>query len=498
MTETDGLRTRATRGIGWLIVERWGSRFLTLIVLVVLTRVLNPEDFGLVSMAAAFIAVLQVFVDSGFSKALIQRANLAEKDASTAFWSSLAIATTLALGLVLAAPGIARMLGEPRLEPVLQVLSIALPLSALSQTPAALLEREFQFRALSIRQLAGALSGAAVAIVMAFAGAGVWALVAQTLVAATMSVITLWASTTWRPKLEFSRRSFRSLGAVGVTILGIELLDAVQANIDKLVIGAFFSAEDLGYYFLAQRIGTILIELVTSVISRVSLTTFSRVQHDLQRLNRIFHQLTFAACAISIPMFALVAVFASQLVPFLFGNGWDASIPLMWILAPGWALGAVMYFDRTALIATRHTRAALGLAVFQNAVSIALVFAFIPLGVAGIAVSRLARIATWPARLVVLHRTIALRVWPYLMQTVRCIIAITPATLLVIGLQFTPWAEGAAAMWTFVVPLGALALITYPFMLWMLAGDDNRAVLRVMRGEVVQRVRQGRKPGEAQ
>lgn len=495
MTGTDNLRARATSGIGWMVVERWGSRFLSLIVLVILTRALNPEDFGLISIAAAFIAVLQVFVDSGFSKALIQKAHLAPKDASTAFWSSLAISALLGTALLASAPTIAEMLGEARLEPVLQVLSLALPIIALSQTPAALLEREFHFRALSIRQLVGVLAGSAVAVLLAFAGAGVWALVAQTLVASTVSVITLWASTSWRPRFEFSIVSLRNLGSVGVTVLGIELLDAIQANIDKLVIGVFFTAEQLGYYFLAQRIGTILIELVTSVISRVSFTTFSRVQHDLVRLNRIFNQLTFAACAVSIPVFALVALLAPQIVPFLFGDNWDESIPLMWILAPGWALGAVMYFDRTVLLATRHTKAALGLALAQNIVGIAMVFAFIPFGVAGIAFSRLSRVVTWPARLLVLRHTISLKIWAYLLQTLRCLAAIAPPAVMVALLQLTDWSRAPGAVWTFAAPLTIVTVIIYAVLLWSFAGDQNRRVLTDIRREVMVRVRRS-KPAE--
>lgn len=493
MTDTDNLRAQATRGVGWMVLERWGSRLLSLLVLVALTRILNPADFGLVSMSAAFIAVLQVFVDSGFSKALIQKSHLEPKDASTAFWASITFSVLLAAALALTAPSVSDALGEPRLERVLQVLSIALPLIALSQTPAALLEREFDFRALSIRQLVGAVVGSVIAVGLALAGAGVWALVTQTLASSAVSVVALWASTTWRPRFEFSWASFKSLGSVGVAILGIELLDAVQANIDKLVIGAVFSAQELGYYFLAQRIGTILTELVTSVVSRVSFTTFSRVQHDLPRLNRIFHQLTFAACAISIPVFALVAVFAQQLIPFLFGDSWEKSIHLVWILAPGWALGAVMYFDRTALIATRHTKAALGLALFQNAVSIALVFAFVPFGIVGIALSRLTRIATWPVRLFVLRLTIDLKVWRYLMQTLRCVFAIAPAAAVVTVLQFTRWADSPASIWTFALPLWILALGSYSVLLWAFAGDENQKVLRQMRHEISNRVRRDQK-----
>jgi len=410
-------------------------------------------------------------------------------DATTAFWSSLVIALVLAAALALGAPAIAWALSAPALTPLLQVLSVSLPLTALSQVPAALLERELDFKPLSFRQFIGALCGASVSIPLALIGWGVWALVAQTLVASAAAAIALWASTPWRPRWQYSWRSFRNLWAVGGAILGVDLMDAIQANVDKVVIGALFSATELGYYFLAQRLGTILIELVTSVISRVSLTTFSRVQDDQVRLNRIFRQLTFAASAVSVGVFALVAVLAPQLIPALFGQDWSEAIPILWVLAPGWAIGAVMYFDRNALLATGNAASALWLGLLQNVVSIAMVFAFSPLGVLGIAFSRLARFVVWPARLLVLRRAIGLSIWRYLLQILRCVAAGVIPFGVVALLQLTPWATSDHALLTFAIPAGACAAGVYVCSVWMIAGSENRLVIRSIVSIVTGRLR---------
>ena len=489
VSDDDGLRRRATNSIGWVVFERWSSRLISLALLALLTRLLTPADFGLISLATASLAVVQVFVDSGFSRALIQKRQIGPKDASTAFWASMSIAVTLCVALVLVAPLIATALGDSRLGPVLQVLSITLPLTALSQTPAALLERDLDFKPLSLRQFIGTLSGAAIAVPIALLGGGVWALVAQTVVSSIAATIALWASTSWRPKLEFSRVALKSLWATGASILGIDLLDAIQGNVDKIVIGIFFDPTQLGYYFLAQRIGTILIELVTSVISRVSFTTFSRVQDDNVRLNRIFRQLTFVASAISVPLFGLVAVFAAQLVGFLFGPGWQAAVPILWILAPGWALGAVMYFDRTVLLATSNSGPALMLALFQNIVSATLVFVFIPFGVIGVAFSRLARFVTWPIRLWVLHRLAGIEVWKYIEQILRPAGAFAPIILILALLQLTPWAGLPLPMVTFVLPLSVLALICFGGALYALGGPENRALVARTLGDISSRFR---------
>ncbi|WP_426737846.1 lipopolysaccharide biosynthesis protein [Plantibacter sp. 2H11-2] len=486
--ESDGLRKKATQSIGWIVLERWSSRVLTLVVIAVLTRLLSPADFGLVSMATVVIAILQVFVESGFVTVLVQKKELGEKDTSTAFWTSVTLSLLLYAALFFTAPLLAGLFGEPQLVDVLRVLGLSLPVSSLAQVPAALLERSFGFKSLAIRQVGGAICGAAVAVIIAFSGGGVWALVAQTLVTSAASVLILWTATSWRPSLEFSFTSLRAMWSMGLRIIGIGLLDAVQQNIDKLIVGAFFSTEVLGYYYLAQRIGTILIELVTTVMSRVTLTTFSKVQDDLPRLNRIFLQMTFASAAIGVPIFGLVAVFAVQIVPFAFGPGWDQTVPLMWILACGWAFGAVMYFDRSAFLAIGRADVALWVAVLQNIVGVALVFALVPLGIWGVALSRWSRIVTWPVRIHILHKLIGLPVGRYLAQVFRCVAAMVPIVVGVAFLQQTDWARGDHAFWTFAVPLGIVASLLYALLVWLFAGPENRTVLRQIIGPIVRRL----------
>lgn len=484
MSKPDGLREEVTRSIVWIVLERWSGRLLSLAVIVVLTRILSPADFGLVSLATVVTAILQVFVDSGFATVLIQKKELGPKDASTAFWTSVVISVVLYIGLFFTAPLLSVLLGNSDLVGVLRVMGLGLPISSLSGVPAALLERSIAFKSLAVRQMIGNLAGALVAVPLALAGAGVWSLVSQTLVTTAVAVVVLWSSTEWRPRWEYSIASLKSMWSMGVKIIALGLLDALQQNIDKLLVGAFFGASQLGFYYLAQRIGTILIELVTTVLSRVTLTAFSKVQDDLPRMNRIFLQMTFASAAIGVPMFGLVAVLATQIIPFAFGPGWDQAVPLMWILSGGWAFGAVMYFDRSAFLAIGRANVALYLAVLQNIVGVVLVFAFVPFGVYGVAFSRWSRIATWPVRIWELHRLIGLPVITYLAQVFRCILAIAPVIVGIGFLQLTGWANAPHAFFVFAVPIGALGLVVYGLLLWLVAGNTNRVVLRKIGGDL--------------
>jgi teichuronic acid exporter len=485
----DDLRRKATQSIGWIVLERWSSRLLGLVVIAVLTRILSPENFGLVAMATVVTTVLQVFVDAGFGTVLVQKKVLAPKDASTAFWTSVAISVTIYAALFVTAPLLSVVFGEPGLTDVLRIMGLGLPISSLSSVPGAILERSFGFKSLAIRQVSGALCGAAAAIPVALLGGGVWALVTQTLVTSVASVVVLWSATPWRPKWEYSIPALKSMWAMGVRIMGIGLLDALQQNIDKFIVGAFFSAQDLGYYYLAQRIGTILIELVTTVMARVTLTTYAKLQDDIPRLRRIFLQMTFASAAIGVPLFGLVAVLGTQIIPFAFGSGWEPSVPILWILAGGWAFGAVMYFDRSVFFAINRADFALKVAVLQNIVGVVLVFAFLPLGVFGVAFSRWSRIVTWPVRIRALNQMIGLPAWKYLGQVFRCILAIVPVIVGIGFLQLTAWSNVDHAFWLFALPLGTAGFGIYGLLLWVVAGHDNRIVLRKIGADVRKQIK---------
>lgn len=488
-----GLGSAVARSVGWVVLERWGSRLLQIAVIALLTRLVAPEAFGIISLATAVSAVLLVFVDSGLSKSLIQVETLKPKDASTAFWTAMALAVVLYAALFAAAPLLSQLLGESELTPVLRVMGAGLIISALSQAPAALLERSFGFKTLSIRQLIAATVGSVAAVPVALLGGGVWALVVQTLTTSVVAFIVLWAATSWRPRFEFSVDSLRRLWRVGLSVMGTELLDAVQGNVDKLVIGFAFSAETLGYYFVAQRVGMILTELVTTVMSRVSLTTFSRVQTEPERLNRIFRQMTFIAGLIAIPVFMIAAAFAPQIVPVVFGDGWEQSIPILWGLAAGWGVGAVMYFDRTVLLASGHAGSAFVVAAVQNAVGVALLFALLPFGLVGVVISRWARIFVWPFRLWILKRAIGLRVTSYVRQVAIVVVAAVPLTVAIAFLQTTEWATSEWALLTFAVPMGAVSVILYGLIVWLIAGVENRETIR----STVRRLPFGRRRGKS-
>lgn len=409
------LRGRTVNSAIWVAADKWINRLASLVVFAVIGRLLDPADIGVAALAATFVALFQVLAEQGFSDALVQRKVLDREHPESAFWVSLGTSIALAAALAACAAPISDALGTPGLAPVLQVLCLTLPLSALSVTPAALLQRDFGFKRLTQRRVIANLLGGVVGVVVAVLGGGVWAIVAQSLTSAAIGVVVLWVVLPWRPRLRVSWRAVRDLRTVGLSVIGIQLFAFVNAQADKFVIGAFISPTALGYYYVGTRIITILSDVQTAVIQSVSLTALSKVQDDLPRFRRAFLSLTGVSAAIGVFTYATFAALAPVLVPLVFGTQWERSVLIAQVLCVMGALNSVLVFDRTALIAVGRSQLALLITAVQCVVGVAAVLVAVPWGIVAVAVAVTARqYLVWPLRLRALRRALGLSLPTYL------------------------------------------------------------------------------------
>ncbi|MEW1706479.1 lipopolysaccharide biosynthesis protein [Microbacterium sp. NPDC089190] len=417
MSESGSVGGRAASSIPWIALDKWGTRLISIVVLLVLGRILSVDDFGLIALAQIFIAFAGVFVDQGFSKALIQRFDLTPTHVNTAFFASNVLAVILAGASALLSGPISSLFGSPDLQPVIAVLSGALVVNALSSTPAALMERDFRFRELAIRRVSGAFAGGVAGIVLALAGAGVWSLVAQTMVAAVVGLISIWLTSGWRPGTTVSRDALRELWSVGFAVLGIELIGLVNSQSDRLLVAAFLSTEALGFYFMAMRLVSLLVELFSSIFSTVSLTSLSRLQNDRPSMLRLLYKLAGSSCAVAIPVFTGAVIMAPVLFEVVIGAKWQPSVVLFQILCGLGALNALAYFDRSTLLAVGRAGAAFQLTLGQSILGILLVLGVAPFGVIWVALAVTARqYLFWPIRLWYLARYAGVRPLTYFVQ----------------------------------------------------------------------------------
>ncbi|WP_221583745.1 lipopolysaccharide biosynthesis protein [Microbacterium sp. G2-8] len=475
----DDLRSHVLRGIGWTVIEKWGIRLVSLGVFVILLRQLDAEDFGVASLTTSVTMILFAFVDAGFSKALVQRKELGPDDATTAFWTSFGIAVVVYAILFFTSPLIASLTGMAELEAMLRVLGLSMFVIALSSVPSALLERDMNFRSLGLRSIFGTVVGAIVAVPMALFGAGAWALIAQTLATMVAGMIALWFSTDWRPRFRYSIPALRGMMSFGLSSLGLELVNRTQQNIDKILVNVLLGPAAGGVYYVAQRAVKLVLELLSSVIGRIGLTTFSKLQDDFERLSRAFLQLTFAAGAIAIPVLCVMAGLADIILPYIAGEGWGDAVVVMQILALSNSLFVICRFDKQALLGAGAPGRAFSLGLMESVVGIALLVIAAPFGLVAVACARVSRtLVTWPYRLYLLKRYAGVRVGEYIFNTVMLLLAVAAPLGLLALASLTPWRDTSPAMWTFAVPMAVVMVAAYYGVLWLICGRQNRKVIR--------------------
>ncbi len=395
----------AARGAAWMGLDAGVNQVVSLGVFIVLARLLEPKAFGLVASAAVVLWLLRVVVDAGFSSALIQRAQLTSIEIDTAFWTAVIAGTAMAAVTVAAAPLIADLFSEPRLAPVMRVVSVVFVLAALDGTQSALLTRAMDFRSQAIRRLAATFASAVVAIALAAAGAGVWALVAQLVTFEAVSVVLLWSLADWRPSLRFSRTSFRGLLTFGANMTGIRFLTNVGGNADNLLIGVVIGPVALGYYVIAFRVMTVINQVLALSLLQVAFSTFSRLRSDRDALNAAFYRSANLVSAAAFPIYAGLALVAHPLIVAVFGAKWAPSAPVLEALTLAGLVQCQTIFSSQYTIALGRVHNELrwtALLVAAELVGFAIAVSF---GIVAVALSLgIVLAVAWPVRLLWLRR----------------------------------------------------------------------------------------------
>lgn len=364
------LKQKAAKGFMWSAIQKWGRAAITGLIFIVLSRLLSPEDFGLVALAAVFTEFVEIFLDQGFSAAVIQRNNLDRKHLDTAFWISILTGGLLTVGNIAASGLVADFFNEPRLASVISWLSLGYIVNALSTTQLAILQRNMAFKSLARRSLAATTIGGVVGIGMALAGFGVWSLVGQNLARGLAAAIILWGSSDWRPGFNVSLQHYKELFHFGVSVVGNNLLNVSIRHADDFLIGYYLGPTLLGFYTVGYRLLLIIIRLVTEITNTVAFPAFARIQDDPERMRRAFYKVTQYTSLLSFPIFIGLAVLAPEVVPVVFGAKWAPSIPVMQVLALIGVLQSVMFFNGSVLRASGKPNWELGIMTLNAVVSV--------------------------------------------------------------------------------------------------------------------------------
>jgi len=302
--------------------------------LMVLARLLEPKDFGLVGMVTAFTGVLTLFRDFGLSSAAIQRQNVTEEQISTLFWINLLVGSLLAFASLALAPLIAGFYHERRLIGITAVLAFGFLFNAAGVQHSVLLQRDMRFTALAVINTAGLVVGSTLAIAAAYFGYGYWSLVVMTVTAPLISTIGFWLTTAWVPGMPHRNTGIRSMMHFGAAVTLNGLIAYIASNFEKVLLGRFWGVDVLGLYGRAYQLINIPTENLNSAAGEVAFSALSRLQDDHDRLKNYFLKGYAVVLAFTVPVTIACALFSDDIVRVLLGPKWSETAPIFRLLAP--------------------------------------------------------------------------------------------------------------------------------------------------------------------
>jgi teichuronic acid exporter len=318
MTETDKpIKTKVISSLFWKLMETGGVQTTQFVVQVVLARLLLPKDYGLIALVQIFILLSNVFVQSGFNTALIQKKDADKLDFSSVFYLSLFVAGILYIILFLTAPFIARFYNESKLVPVLRVLSLTLFFGAVNSIQIAFLSKNMMFKKLFFSSLGAIIASGAVGITTAYLGWGVWALVASQVSNRIIATGVLWFTVKWRPSFLFSLKRVKVLFTYGWKLLVTSLIDTLYNNIRSLFIGKIYSSEMLGYFNRGNQFPALISNLVNGTITSVIFPALSSHQDNIDRVKGMVRRAIVTSSFIIFPIMTGLAVVAEPLIKIL-------------------------------------------------------------------------------------------------------------------------------------------------------------------------------------
>lgn len=369
----DNLKKKVFSNLIWKFAERILAQGVSLIVSIVLARILLPEAYGIVAMIMVFINIANVFVTSGFGSSLIQKKDADEKDFSTIFYCSFFISIVIYGILFLVSPLIAEFYNTPQLTPVLRVFGLKIIISSFSSIQHAYVSKHMMFRKFFFSTLFGTVFSGIVGIVLAMNGFGVWALVAQYLTNTVVDAIVLLFTVHWRPRLMFCMKSAKELMSFGWKMLAASLIGTIFNNLRSLVIGKFYTKDDLAYYSKGKNFPDLITNNVVASISSVLFPVLSDADKDKVVVKQMTRRSVKTSSYVVFPLLAGLAAVAESLTILLLTDKWAGSIIYMQLICIYSALHTVTEANMQSMIAMGRSDTILKLEFIKKPVGIALV-----------------------------------------------------------------------------------------------------------------------------
>lgn len=352
----------------WDFLGKAGSQITAFVLSIVLTRLLTPDEYGIMGMAMVIIYFGSVFLDIGFNRALVQQKEVSPLQYSTVFFISLGIGVFLTVLCYSIAGAVADFYKQPQVKPIFRALSFIFLVNAFNTIPTALLTRSMNFRALTIIVISSSILSGVAGIIMAYKGYGVWALVVQTLSYSIGVLIFLNVYVRYLPKLNVSFREIRTMWQFGKQLFASNILDMIFSRVDIFLIGRLFTPAILGYYTRAQSIDNMVKQFSSTSITSVLFPYISKNQDDKDFLTGLYNKYLHIVLLISICLSGMLFLVAPYIFEILFSRRWVYSGELFQIMALGTFIWPVSNLMGIFIIGVGNSKSFLHLEIIKKCV----------------------------------------------------------------------------------------------------------------------------------
>ena len=326
------LKQKAVSGMIWTALQRYSTMIIQFVSGIILARLLTPHDYGCIGMLMIFMVLAEAFIDGGFGSALIQKKRPTQEDYSTVFFWNLGMAVLLYAVLYLSAPFIASFYRIPLLCDVLRVQGVILFIYAFNIVQRNQLQKNLNFKVLSIVTITTSIVSLSVTILMAYHGFGVWSLVAQNIITAAIPAIIFWFIMKWRPVFVFSKKSFKELFSFGFYMFLTNMLNQLGQQIQGLLIGRFYNPSTMGLYSKAYSTEKLVSSSISQIMTQVTYPLYAEAQDNKNVLSNMLKRITTTLGYITFPMLFMLILCAKPIFVLLYSDRWLQSVPYFQVL----------------------------------------------------------------------------------------------------------------------------------------------------------------------
>jgi O-antigen/teichoic acid export membrane protein len=468
--------SQAGNALLWQATQHFGVKAIFLVRLLILARLLSPDDFGLLAISSVVIDVLMRVTNFGMIPALVQRVEAGEEHYDVAWTVGILRALTIAAVTFLAAPIVAQLFAEPRATDIIRVLAIRPLIDAAASIQVARLTRNLHFRSLAFIELPKALANTVVAVASA-QWLGVWALVAGALAGSTTYLVGSYMVAPHRPRLNLDRNAARSLIKFGQWVFFTSLVAMAGQSVLRMVIARELGASELGLYYLAASLAFLPADVASQVVGQVAFPFYSRLQEDMEQVAVAFRSILTSLSALLVPACALLIAVATSLVDNLLGPEWQGTATIIRVLALASVFGLLGETIGPILQGTGRPDRMLAIEAVQSSILVVLAWAFAgQFGVVGAALAWLPATGTAQIAGILFLRQILPRPFSGLLVPIGAMAAVS-ATVAVIAMGIDFLVPGVPGL----LLAGITGVSLMGFLLWIL---ERRFALGISDGLV--------------